>query len=73
MGHSMSRANANYEQIFTQYLNQGVKNIDSVVFVWANQKEAIPPYVKWLAVKQGLTLVPISAQLELFCPLYNPT
>jgi hypothetical protein len=22
---------------------------------------------------QGLTLVPISAQLELFCPLYNPT
>jgi len=22
---------------------------------------------------QGLTLVPISAQLELFCPPYNPT
>ena len=22
---------------------------------------------------QGLTLVPISAQLELFCPLYKPT
>jgi hypothetical protein len=25
------------------------------------------------ASDQGLTLVPISAQLELFCPPYNPT
>jgi hypothetical protein len=24
------------------------------------------------AAAQGLTLVPISAQLELFCPPYNP-
>jgi hypothetical protein len=29
---------------------------------------------KWVATKwQGLTLVPNSAQLEIFCPPYNPT
>ena len=72
MGHSVSRANANYVQIFTQYLNQVAKVIESVVFVWANQKEAIPPYVKWLAAKQGLTLVHFSAQPESFLTPITP-
>jgi len=57
MGHSLSRANANYEQIFTQYMSQGA-DIDSVVFVWANQKEPIPLYVKWLASKRRETGTP---------------
>jgi hypothetical protein len=48
MGHSTSRANANYERIFAQYLSQGGDTIDSVVFIWGSQEDALPPYVKWL-------------------------
>ena len=28
---------------------------------------------KWFTARQGLTLVPLSAQLELFCPPDKPT
>ena len=40
----------------------GVKLINSIVMAHATLEDG-----------QGLTLVPVSAQLELFCPLYNTT